>query len=189
MLYYAKITEDEKGIETYGKPTRLARAIQGNMTLELAQAQLYADDGAVYTVKSFKTGTLSLGVDDIGVDVAGDLTGAVVDDNGVLISASENMGEPVAIGFRAMKPDGRYRYFWLYKVKFGFPPISLQTKGDSIAFQTPTIEGTVTRRNKEDSRGQHPWKAEVTEGDKGVDESVIEDWFTEVYDPVFEEEE
>jgi len=186
MLYYSKITEDAQGEETYGPPIRLARAMQGDLSLDLAEAQLFADDGAIYTVKSFRTGTLSLGVDDIGVSVAGDLTGAEVDDNGVLISSSENMGESVAVGFRAMKPDGKYRYFWLYKVKFGFPPVSVQTKGDTITFQTPTIEGIVTRRNKPDERGQHPWKAEVTEGDAGVDATVIEEWFDEVYDPVFD---
>jgi len=185
QLFYAKITEDAQGNETYGPPVKLARAMQGDLSLELAEAQLFADDGAIYVVKSFRTGTLSLGVDDIGVNVAADLTGSEVDDNGVLVSASENMGESVAIGFRAMKPDGKYRYFWLYKVKFGFPPVSVQTKGDSITFQTPTIEGVVSRRNRADERGQHPWKAEVTEGDLGVDAATITGWFEEVYEPEF----
>ncbi len=80
-------------------------------------------------------------MDDIGVTAAQDLTGAATDDNGVLISATENAGAPVAVGFRAMKPDGKYRYFWLYKVKFGIPDTNLETKGDSITFQTPTIDG------------------------------------------------
>ena len=34
------------------------------------------------------------------------------------------------------------------------------TKGDSITFSTPTIEGTILRRNKVDAQGKHPWKAE-----------------------------
>ena len=76
-----------------------------------------------------------------------------MDDNGVLISASENEGAVVAVGFRALKPNNKYRYFWLYRVKFGIPATNLQTKGDSITFQTPTIEGTVMRRNKPDGMG------------------------------------
>jgi len=71
------------------------------------------------------------------------LTGATLDDNKVLISTSEDGGAPVAIGFRAKKANGKYRYFWLYRVKFGIPATNLQTKGDSITFSTPTIEGTV----------------------------------------------
>ena len=60
----------------------------------------------------------------------------------MVISASEDGGNPVAIGFRAKKSNGKYRYFWLYRVKFGIPSTSLATKGDSITFSTPTIEGT-----------------------------------------------
>lgn len=105
-LYYAKITESEDGEETYAPPVQLAKAIKADLSIELAEAVLYADDGAAEVIKDFKSGTLSLGVDDIGVTAAQDLTGAVTDDNGVLISASENAGAPVAIGFRAMKPGG-----------------------------------------------------------------------------------
>ena len=39
----------------------------------------------------------------------------------------------------------------------------LTTKGESIEFSTPTIEGTVFRRNKVDAQGNHPWKAEVSD--------------------------
>ena len=60
--------------------------------MELAEATLYADDGAAEVVKEFQSGTLTLGIDDIGVQVAQDLTGAKIDDNKVLISASEDGG-------------------------------------------------------------------------------------------------
>jgi phi13 family phage major tail protein len=184
-MYYAKITEDDMGNETYGIPVNLAKAITAELSVELAEATLYADDGAAYVIKDFKSGTLSLGVDDIGRSVAQDLTGATVDDNGVLISASENEGSPVAIAYRAMMPNGKYRYFWLYKVKFGVPSSSLQTKGDSIEFKTPTIEGTIMRRTREDGKGTHPWKAEVSDGSPGVSAETITGWFAQVYEPTF----
>jgi phi13 family phage major tail protein len=188
-LYYATITEDTLGEETYGTPKILAKAINADLSVELTEAILYADDGAAEVVKDFNSGTLTLGVDDIGASVAADLTGATTDDNGVLISASENSGTAVAVGFRALKPNGLYRYFWLYRVKFGLPATNLQTKGESITFSTPTIEGTVMRRNKLDGNGKHPWKAEVTEGDAGVPASVITGWYTQVYEPVYTPEE
>lgn len=183
-LYYSKITETD-GEETYATPTKLAKAIKADLSVELAEAVLYADDGASEVVKEFKSGKLSLGIDDIGSTAAEDLTGAKLDDNKVLISASEDGGTPVAIGFRAKKANGKYRYFWLFRVKFGIPETNLQTKGDSITFQTPTIEGTVMRRNKLDENGNHPWKAEVSEDDTGVIASTITSWFTEVYEPTF----
>ena len=170
-LYYAAITDDENGEEIYGTPTQLAKAISAELSVELAEATLYADDGAAEIVKEFKNGTISLGVDDIGSTTAAALTGVTVDKNNVVVSNSEDGGDPVAVGFRAKKSNGKYKYYWLYRVKFG------------ITFSTPTIEGSVLRRNKPDTSGKHPWKAEVTEGDKDVPASVISSWYTEVYEP------
>lgn len=185
MLHFAKITEDENGEETYGTPEKLAKAISADLSVELVEAILYADDGIAEIVKEFGNGTLSLGIDDIGSAVASTLTGATIDSNGVVISASEDGGEPVAIGFRAKKSNGKYKYFWLYKVKFGIPATNLATKGESITFSTPTIEGTIMRRNKVDGRNKHPWKAEVTEGDTKVSVETITNWYKSVYEPEY----
>lgn len=184
-LYYAKITEDAEGNETYATPGQLAKAISADLSVELAEATLYADDGAAEIVKEFKSGTLSLGVDDLGGSVASDLTGSTIDNNGVVISTAEDGGDPVAVGFRAKKSNGKYRYFWLYRIKFGIPATALATKGDSITFNTPTIEGTIMRRNKMDAKGRHPWKAEVTEGDSAVAAATITNWYKEVYEPSY----
>ncbi len=184
-LYYSKITEGSNGDETYAAPVQLAKAISVDLSVELAEAILYAADGAAEVVKEFKSGTLSLGVNEIGSQAASDLTGATIDSNGVVISASEDGGTPVAVGFRAKKANGKYRYFWLYRVLFGIPATNLTTKGDSIQFSTPTIEGTIMRRNKLDGAGNHPWKAEVTEGETGVDAATISSWYTTVYEPEF----
>jgi len=185
-LYYAPITEaPATGDETYGTPVMLAKAISAELSVELAEATLYADDGPSEVIREFKGGKLALGVDDIGKAAAEILTGATADSKGVLVSTSEDSGKPVAIGFRAKKGNGKYRYFWLYKVLFSVPSDSLATKGDSITFQTPKIEGAVMRRNKLDGKGRHPWKAEATEGDTGVTTSVITGWYTTVYEPSF----
>lgn len=181
-LFYAKITEDADGNETYSTPVQLAKAISAELSVELAEATLYADDGASEAVKEFKSGTITLGVDNIGAAAAHELTGAVLDANNVLISAAENSAKPVAIGFRAKRSNGKYSYYWLYRVLFGIPGASLATKGDSISFSTPSIEGTVLRRNKVDAFGAHPWKAEATEG-TGVSDSVVNSWYQSVYEP------
>lgn len=186
-LYYAKITEDANGDETYSSPIKLAKAMTAELSVELAEATLFADDGASEIVKEFKSGTISLGIDDIGVTAAQDLTGAKIDNNHVVVSTSDDSCEPVAIGFRAKKSNGKYRYYWLYRVKFEIPGASLQTKGDSITFSTPTIEGTVMRRNKVDGLNNHPWKSEVNEDDSSVSSSTISGWFSEVYEPDFEQ--
>ena len=111
-LYYSKITEDSAGNETYDTPQMLAKAMSADLEIELNEATLFADDAAAEVVKEFKSGKISLGINDIGATVAGDLVGAVIDDNGVVISQGEGMPSPVAVGFRAKKSNGKYRYFW-----------------------------------------------------------------------------
>ena len=56
-LYYAKITEDAAGIETYGTPAVLAKAMTAEISVELNEAALYADDGTSEIVKEFKSGS------------------------------------------------------------------------------------------------------------------------------------
>ncbi|MCR5783613.1 MAG: phage tail protein [Clostridia bacterium] len=185
-LFYAEITEDTNGHETYGTPVQLAKAISADLSLELAEATLYADDGPAESIKEFKQGKLTLGIDNLGTTVAAKLTGATVDDNGVLVSTSEDAAPPVAIGFRARKANGKYRYFWLYKVVFGVPGTNLATKGDSITFTTPSIEGTVLRRTKPDAQGRCPWKVEVNEDDASVEAATITGWYQSVYEPEFQ---
>lgn len=183
-LFYSKITEDANGNETYGTPIVLAKAMTAGITVDPNEAILFADDGRSEVVKEFKSGTLSLGVDDIGAQAAADLTGTVIDANGVVVSTSEDGGEPVAVGFRAKMSNGLYRYYWLYRVIFGIPATNLTTKGDSITFSTPTIEGTITQRNKVDAFGKHPWKAELTDDGTGGKKSIVNNWFESVYEPV-----
>lgn len=183
-LYYATITENPTTEEeTYASPKPLAKAISAELSVEVAEAILYADDGPSEIVKEFKSGTLTLGVDDLGAEAAAALTGATLDANGVLISSSEDGGTPVAIGFRAARSNGTFQYSWLYRVKFALPSTTLATKADSITFSTPSIEGTILRRNKPDAKGRHPWKAEATEGDPKVKAEIITGWYQSVYEP------
>ena len=183
--YFSLITEDANGQETYGEPEAMAKAIQADLTVNRSTATLYADDGADETVDEFVNGTLSMGLNDLLSTVAAKLLGARVDQNGALVTSTEDIAPYVAVGFRARKANGKYRYFWLYRVKFGVPATNLATKGESITFQTPTIEGTVMRRNKPDTQGKHPWKTEVTEGDANVTAATLNSWFSAVYEPSF----
>ena len=111
-LFYAPITESPTtGDESYGTPVMLAKAMSAELSVELAEATLFADDGQAESVKEFKSGTLSLGIDDIGNDAAAALVGARLDQNGVLVSSGEDVCRYVAIGFRAKKANGKYKYY------------------------------------------------------------------------------
>ncbi len=186
-LFYAPITEDENGDEEYGTPVMLANAMTAELSIELNEATLYADDGAAEIVKEFKSGTPFPRRRRYWRGRCRGPTGAKIDANGVLISSSENDGAPVAVGFRARKANGTYRYFWLYRVKFAVPSTNLTTKGDSIEFSTPTIEGR--------SRAAISWMARTSILGRPRSTRmilrwrlVISGWYTEVYEPDYTED-
>lgn len=157
-MVYSKITFDSTtGEESYGTVKKLASAINASLSVDVAEATLYADDGIKEQAMEFAGGTISLGVDDIAPDVQADLTGETKDGDEV-VSYGEDSGGYVAVGFRAKKADKSYRCIWLLKVKFGAPSEEYETKKDSIDFKTPTIEGKIMQRTKADSNGKHAWK-------------------------------
>ena len=55
----------KSGEEKYGTPVRMAKAISAEMSVEVAEAILYADDGADEVVKEFVSGELTLNVNDL----------------------------------------------------------------------------------------------------------------------------
>lgn len=180
-IVYAMITEDANGNEIYGTPKKLAKAMSADVSVSSDGTVLYADDGADLSLNYFTSGTLKLGVNKLSDAVKADLLGQRIDVNGALISSGEDKADPVAIGFRSLKAKGGYRYTWLYRVQFGIPSDALKTKGEKIEIQTPTIEGTISRRNKPDSEGKHPWRIDID--DDGGDAMTISDWFNSVYEP------
>lgn len=184
-LYYSIITENDDGEESYATPVKLAPAISAGLTINNDSVKLFADDKVEDDLKEFSNGTITLGVSAISDAVAAILTGSTVDSNGCLVDTADDDAPYVAIGFRAKTSKGKYRYVWLYRVKFAVPNDNFATKGESVQFTTPTIEGTIYKRNKPDSRGRNPWRYSVTEGEVTGSASTINSWFETVPEPNF----
>lgn len=173
-LYRAPITIGDGGVEEYGAPVKMAKAISAELSVEVAEAILYADDGADEVVKEFVSGELTLNVNDLLPAELAALLGQQQDDDMVVYGSDTDEPPYFAIGFRAKKAGGSYKYIWLYKVKFAIPSENYQTKGDSIEFTTPEIVGQFIKRS------DGLWKAEHV---ALPTESVAAAWFTTVREP------
>ncbi len=129
----------------------MSYAIKADISIEINEGNLYADNRIVENLKEFKSGKLSLNGDHLSYEVQSMILGHKLSDitagSGKKLTArGDDSGKYVGVGFYSttLKNNARnYRAIWLHKVKFGVPNESLETKGDSITFQTPTIEGTV----------------------------------------------
>lgn len=155
-LVYATITDGEKGVPTYGTPKKLAEVMTADLSVTTAEGTLYADDAVSESVKEFVKGALKLGIKDLEIEDVAALLGQQMDADQVIYGGDTDEPPYVAVGFRAKKTGGKYRYIWLYKVKFKIPNEKFQTKGEAIQFNTPEIEGEFFKRH--DGR----WKADFT---------------------------
>lgn len=173
-LFRAPITAGADGVEVYGTPVRMAKAISAELSVEVAEAILYADDGADEIVKEFVSGELKLNVNDLTPADLAALLGQEQDDDSVVYAGESDDPPYFAIGFRAKKANGQYKYLWLYKVKFAIPSESYATKGDSIEFATPEITGQFIKR------ADGLWKAEHV---AQPDDTTAASWFTAVREP------
>lgn len=161
-LYYAVCTEAD-GAESYGTPKKMAEAMSADLSVKTADGSLYADDTLSESVTEFASGTLKLGIKDLTPEVLAELLGQAVDKNSVVWAGKEDEPPYVAVGFRAKKTGGKYRYVWLLKAKFKVPSEKYETKGESIKFNTPDIEASFTTRKKDNL-----WKALPGKPDKQI---------------------
>ena len=170
-LYYAPITENADGEETYGEPAVLAKAISAELSVELNEAILYADDGAAEVVKEFKSGTLTL-----ASTISARNRSACPARPLTQTAWSSPVPTMAALRSRSRSVQGSRTASTAItgctvSSSVSRPPTCRQ--GRLHQLPDPTIEGTILRRNKVRLQRNHPWKAEVESAD-GVDDSVIE---------------
>lgn len=169
-VYYALLTSDPvSGSPTYETPVRIAGAISANVNPNASSATLFADDGPYDTAATIGEISLELNMADLDLATQAVLLGHTLGSDGVLKCKAGDVPPWVAVGFRTLKSNGHYRYYWLNKGKFALPEDDLQTKGDSIEFQTPTISGSFVKRNCDDE-----WRRI---GDEDADGFSATGWF------------
>lgn len=170
-IYYAKLlTDPVGGTATYDAPKRLAGAISANINPNSSSATLFADDGPADTAATLGEISLELNVADIPLETQAELLGHKVE-AGVLKKKGGDVPPWVAVGFRTLKSNGSYRYYWLNKGKFATPEEDLKTKGDSIEFTTPTISGSFVKRDSDDE-----WQRQADADDTESAEAIT-NWF------------
>lgn len=134
--------------ESYQGPKSLGKAVDCKVSIENYTAELYADDTLAESDYTFKKGTVSLTIDEDDDTVFSELLGHSVSEDGVMIRKDTDVAPCVGLGRILTKiVNGVYKYKveFLPKVKFSEPAQEESTKGDSIEFKTPTIEGVVTK--------------------------------------------
>ena len=149
---YAIATETANAIN-YANGAAIAKAIQANISIEVNDVKLYADDKVAEVDKTFRGGTITMGIDDLSdaakIALLGYTEGADLGEtSGNNELSAGNTSEPasVGIGFYGKRvKDGTnwWRAVWIKKVQFHEPADEHDTKGESVEFKTPTLEGEI----------------------------------------------
>ena len=189
-LVYATMTTE--GTATTPPVWEVPKPALGVMSITInanaSQETLFADNGPYETAATLGNIEVEIQKTELTTENKADLLGHAIDSAGGLVSSSNDSPPWVAVGFRALKSNGKYRYVWLYQGKFMEPEDSVETKGDAVAFQTPTISGQFATIATEVTVGlkaggtvkKKPWKYDLDEESPGMDATVAAAWFTAV---------
>jgi phi13 family phage major tail protein len=146
-IWYSKLTEAADGTALYDGAKQLGKAVSCSTSITNNEAKLYGDDTLAESDTSFSNGTITLGVTDDNEEVFADLLGHTVTEDGEVIKAATDTAPYVGVGRIVTKMvNGAYKYKveFLYKVKFSEPSKDETTKGESIEFSTPSVEGIIS---------------------------------------------
>ncbi len=145
--------------ETYEAGFVVGKAINFTGTANSSDVVLHADDGAAESDRSLQNLSTSLNVDDISLKVQADLLGHTYTPAGgegasatpEKLEVKDTDNAPyVGMGFyKRRKKNGviSYTAIWLYKVQNAPKTEEAVTKGETVEFQTDTIEGTAYPRS------------------------------------------
>jgi phi13 family phage major tail protein len=166
-LAYAPLTEDPvAGTFEYGTGKVGRKMINANISLNISDTPLYADDNVAERVKEFIDGTIAIGQDELTDTMRTDFFGNVSTDETVgettvknVTSKDTDTSPMLGVAFiqtKIIDNARKYRAVLLTKTQFGEANETGETKGQNISWQTPTINGALMRRI------DGVWKEEIT---------------------------
>lgn len=123
----------------------IGKALTADISIERNTAELYADDALAESDYSFKSGTISLGIDELSDAVQAEFLGHVIASSEMTASVTD-VPAYVGIGFYGVKMISgvkKYRAIFFPKVHFSEPSDSEKTKGETTEFGTSTLEGKI----------------------------------------------
>jgi len=173
-LYYALLTSDTVSGVTYGAPVRVPGAIAAKINPKSNIDFLYSDDGASETITSMGGLDVEIEMKDLDIETQAALLGHTVA-NGVLQKKTTDIPPYVALGFRSIKSNGKYRYVWLYKGKFAEQDQEYKTMEEKPSPMTPKIKGAFVKRDFDSM-----WQSIADEDSPTYTSAVGTNWFTTV---------
>ena len=181
LVYALMTTEDTAdAAPVYAEVVKAPGVMSININPNGSLETLFADDGPMESAATLGRIEVEIQKNELTTQNKADLLGHEIDANGAVVFGDSDVPPYVAIGFRTLKSNGKYRYVWLYKGKFTEPEDANETKGDGINFQSDTISGQFTKLKYGytlNGKLVRPWKYELDGDHEGAKEATMNAWF------------
>lgn len=145
-LWYGLLTEAEDGTPTYAGAKSFGKAVSAKVDVSTNDASLYADDALAESDSSFQSAKVTLGVADDDMTIFAEILGhKIAKEGGEMVRNADDAAPWIGLGRVVTKVTNgkrQYKGEFIYKCKFGEPSQEDETKGDSVDFKTPEIEGS-----------------------------------------------
>lgn len=187
-LHYAIMTteDDSTTAPAYAIPVAADGVMVANINPNSSLDTLFADDGPYESAATLGNIEVEIQKAFLTPQNKADLLGHTLDSQGGVIFSDNDTPPYVAIGFRSLKANGKYKYTWLQKGRFSEPEDNNETKGDTINWQQDTINGQFVKLTFPivvNGDAKRVWKYEIDEDGDKVDADVIAAWFDKVQLP------
>lgn len=162
------------GVVTYTDGVINPHAVSYTLSPESSDNNpLYADNRIVENdTRKFSTGTLSLELDDLDNEITKFVLGAKEVERTYgegktvksIVFDDDAKAPTLGVGLIVLHQRNDIDVYVAVIVKkciFGHPEDAATTKGDSVDWQTSSIEGTFTRSEEYGENGKYPWKEQA----------------------------
>lgn len=143
-MTWAKITSGGNGSAMVytGGQVESDKVVRVDQSEERSAVSFYADDHMIDHDNSVSAATVALELAKITDEMYEDVLGYAKTTTELTVTANEApyVGVGFIYGYKYCG-EAKYRAYWYYKVQFGLGSRSFNTKGETTAYQTESLEG------------------------------------------------
>lgn len=155
---------DTTGVATYSNGKVMGRAMSAAIAWVKNNVKNYSDDAVEDIDQSITGGTVTFGINELTHEIQSYTLGHQINAQGELVINELDVAPYVGFGFygRVIRNKvSKYRALWLKKVQFGEPNDDTSTKGETIAFQSPSIVAEIMKDVKGDFKEEKLFDTEA----------------------------
>jgi len=145
QIYYALVTTDTADAYAAGTPASLAPAMNISQAPKTNSKVQYADNQPYDSMSAEGETELDVEITGLTLEVQAEILGKVYDAVNGRLFDNGGTAPYVALGFRAKKSGGTYRYFWFLKGKFTPPTEESATETDTPDPKSTKMKFTAIR--------------------------------------------